>query len=204
MKKYLIILTLIGSLLGIHSQTVVKMNVPVQAKEQVKVVILFDEQVPEGMPVVLGLMGYNITGGIEPFSYQWVQNGNIVGTGDVVIVTPKKGDQFSLKATDKNKCYNTTVFNMKVISRVDGQSDEENGFKVYPTIITDDVIHIEIGKSDKIIHANIRIFDMKGDLMFQTFATENYIVNHYLANGIYFVSVKTNEYHTVTKVIVQH
>lgn len=204
MKLHILILTLIGSLLGIHSQTVVKMNVPIQAKEQVKVVILFDEQVPEGMPVVLGLMGYNITGGIEPFSYQWVQNGNIVGTGDVVIITPQKGDQFSLKAIDKNKCYNTTTFNMKVISRIDGQNDAESGFKVYPTIIKDNIIHIDMEKSDKIIHANIRIFDMKGDLMYQTFATESYIVNHYLTNGTYFVSVKTNEYHKVTKVIVQH
>jgi len=180
------------------------MAVPTQAKEQVKVVVLFDEEVPEGMPVVLGLMGYNVTGGIEPYTYQWVQNGNVVGTGDLVIITPQKGDQFSLKVIDKNKCHNTTSFNMKVISRVNGQNGEINGIKVYPTIIKDDQIHINMEKSDKMKNANIRIFDVKGNLMYQTFVTESYTIDHYLLAGTYFVSVKIDDLHKVTKIIVQH
>ena len=204
MKKHILLLALIGSLLFVHSQTVVKMAVPIQAKEQVKVVVLFDEEVPVGMPVVLGLMGYSVTGGIEPFTYQWVQNGNVVGTGDVVIITPLKGDQFSLKVIDKNKCHNTTSFNMKVISRVSGQNEEINGIKVYPTIIKDNQIHIDMEKSDKMKNANIRIFDVKGNLMYQTFVTESYTIDHYLLDGTYFVSVKTDDLHKVTKIIVQH
>lgn len=204
MKKHIILLALIGSLFCIHSQTIVKMAVPIQAKEQVKVVVLFDEEVPVGMPVVLGLMGYSVTGGIEPFTYQWVQNGNVVGTGDVVIITPQKGDQFSLKVIDKNKCHNTTSFNMKVISRVSGQNEEINGIKVYPTIIKDNQIHIDMEKSDKMKNANIRIFDVKGNLIYQTFVTESYTIDHYLLDGTYFVSVKSDDLHKVTKIIVQH
>jgi len=204
MKKYIPIIFLLLSHSFVNAQTIVKMTVPTQATEPVNVVILFDEQVPEGMPVVLGLMGYNVTGGIEPYTYQWVQNGNVIGTGDVVIITPKKGDQFSLKATDKNKCYNTTSFSMKVISKVIGQKEEEKGFKIYPTLIKDDVIHIDLPTSDKQINANIRIFDVKGTLMFQTFATESYTINQQLLDGTYFVSVKTDEFHKVVKIIVQH
>lgn len=187
-----------------NAQTIVKMSVPTQAKEPLNVVILFDEQVPEGMPVVLGLMGYNVSGGIEPYTFQWVQNGTVIGTGDVVIITPKKGDQFSLKATDKNKCYNTTSFNMRVISRINGQNEEEKVFKIYPTVVKDDVIHIDLPKFDKPTNVNIRIFDLKGNLMFQTFATESYTINYHLNNGAYFVSVKTDEFHKVEKIIVQH
>jgi len=204
MKKYTPIIFLLFSLSFVNAQTIVKMGVPTQAKDPLNVVILFDEQVPEGMPVVLGLMGYNVTGGIEPYTYQWVQNGNVIGTSDVVIITPKKGDQFSLKATDKNKCYNTTSFNMKVISRINGQKAEENGFKIYPTLLRDDVIHIDLPTSDKLINANIRIFDVKGNLMYQTFASESYTINQHLLDGTYFVSVKTVEFHKVVKIIVQH
>lgn len=204
MKKYILIIFSLISLSIANAQTIVKMSLPAQAKEPVNVVVLFDEQVPEDMPVVLGLMGYNVSGGLEPYSYEWVQNGSVVGTGDVVVITPKKGDQFSLKATDKNKCYNTTTFNMKVISKADGQNDKENGFKIYPTVIKNNLIHIDLPKSDNGINANIRIFDIKGNLLFQTFATESYTINQHLTDGSYFVSVKADEQHKVAKIIVQH
>lgn len=204
MKKYISIIILVFSIGYTNAQTIVKMSVPTQAKEPLQVVVLFDEQVPEGMPVVLGLMGYNVSGGIEPYTFQWVQNGNVIGTGDVVVITPKKGDQFSLKATDKNKCYNTTSFNMKVISKINGQNEEEKGFKIYPTLVKNEIINIDLPKFDKPTIVNIRVFDVKGNLMFQTFATESYTVNYHLNNGIYFVSVKTDEFHKVEKIIVQH
>lgn len=204
MKKYISIIILVFSIGYTNAQTIVKMSVPTQAKEPLQVVVLFDEQVPEGMPVVLGLMGYNVSGGIEPYTFQWVQNGNVIGTGDVVVITPKKGDQFSLKATDKNKCYNTTSFNMKVISKINGQNEEEKGFKIYPTLVKNEIINIDLPKFDKPTIVNIRVFDVKGNLMFQTFATKSYTVNYHLNNGIYFVSVKTDEFHKVEKIIVQH
>lgn len=204
MKKYISIIILVFSIGFTNAQTIVKMSVPTQAKEPLQVVVLFDEQVPEGMPVVLGLMGYNVSGGIEPYTFQWVQNGNVIGTGDVVVITPKKGDQFSLKATDKNKCYNTTSFNMKVISKINEQNEEEKGFKIYPTLVKNEIINIDLPKFDKPTIVNIRVFDVKGNLMFQTFATESYTVNYHLNNGIYFVSVKTDEFHKVEKIIVQH
>ena len=177
MKSYILIALFLFPLILANAQTIVKMTVPTQAKEQVSVVVLFDEQVPEGMPVVLGLMGYNVKGGIEPYTYQWMQNGTVIGTGDVVIIIPKKGDTFSLKATDKNICYSTTSFNMKVIGRVNEQKEEENGFKIYPTFIKDDIIHIDLLTSEKLIPANIRIFDLKSNLIFQTFATGSYIID---------------------------
>lgn len=188
----------------LRAQTIVKMSLPAQAKEPVNVVVLFDEQVPEDMPVVLGLMGYNISGGIEPYTFQWMQNGNVIGTGDVVVITPKKGDQFSLRATDKNKCYNTTSFNMRVISRVNAHNEENKDFRIYPTLVKDDVIHIDLPKFDKPTTLNVRIFDLEGNLKYQTFITESYTINHLLANGVYFVSVKADEFHKVEKIIVQH
>src|SRR5690606_6259664 len=111
MKQIKRILTLALSFIAVHAalaQTGVKMEVPPQAQEPLAVVVLFDEQVPEGIPVVLGLMGYDVTGGIEPYTYEWIQHGTVIGTGDIVVITPAKGDKFELNATDKNRCHSVS------------------------------------------------------------------------------------------------
>jgi hypothetical protein len=203
MKKNCTIILLLSLYVLAGAQTVVKMSVPEQASEPLQVVVLFDELVPEGMPVVLGLMGYSVVGGIEPYSYQWVQNEVVIGTGDVVVITPKKGDQFYLKATDKNKCYSTTAFNLKVGSRNDEQEKSDNGFKIFPTIIKDNQINIEIPNFEIPTEVNVRIFGVSGNLLYQRYTYESFVVNHNLVNGIYFVSVRTDKLQKVAKVIVE-
>ena len=126
MKKIIITFIAAIAFMLCNAQTVVKMNLPPQAKDPLKVTVLFDEEVPEGMPVVLGLMGYSVSGGIAPYTFEWMQNGKVIGTSDVVIVTPAKGDKIELKATDKNKCYSTMAFSLKVISRSPGANNQKN------------------------------------------------------------------------------
>ncbi|MGB4414401.1 MAG: T9SS type A sorting domain-containing protein [Paludibacter sp.] len=204
MKVYILIFTLIGSLLCLHSQTIVKMEVPPQAKEPLEVVVLFDEQVPEGMPVVLGLMGYSVTGGIEPYTYEWVQNGKVIGTGDVAIITPAKGDKFELKAIDKNRCFSVNSFSMKVIARI-GSQDKEKGseYKIFPTLVKNGLLHITLPDAESPLRANVRIFDTNGALKYQHQIIGSADVTCELAAGTYFVSVQTNDYHKVVKIIVQ-
>lgn len=203
MKKYRLLMLFSWMFVGINAQTVVRMSFPEQSKEQMQVVVLFDEPVPEGIPVVLGLMGYNVVGGIEPYTFEWVQNNKVIGTGDVVVIVPAKGDQLSLKATDKNKCYSTSSFSMKVIGRVASNEKHDNYIKIYPTIVTDGLIHIELNNPDNLLHANIRVFDIEGKLLYQTKASENFILNEHFPTGTYFISVKTSEYHKVERVIIQ-
>ena len=205
MKKHILILISMFWLTSNYTQTIVRMGVPLQAKESLKVVVLFEEPVPEGMPVVLGLMGYSVTGGMSPYSYQWLQNGILVGTGDVVIITPKKGDKFELKATDKNRCYSTQSFSMKVISRI-GSKDDENysQFKIYPTLIKNNYLNISIPEKEIPIQAIVRIFDTGGVLKYQSTITGSAIIPCHIPNGNYFVSVQTDEFHKVEKIIVQH
>ena len=205
MKKHILILISMFWLTSNYTQTIVRMGVPLQAKESLKVVVLFEEPVPEGMPVVLGLMGYSVTGGMSPYSYQWLQNGILVGTGDVVIITPKKGDKFELKATDKNRCYSTQSFSMKVISRIGGKDDENySQYKIYPTLIKNNYLNISIPEKEIPIQAIVRIFDTGGVLKYQSTITGSAIIPCHIPNGNYFVSVQTDEFHKVEKIIVQH
>jgi hypothetical protein len=202
--KIKIVLFVIGFLSwnAIESQTVVKMDLPPQAKEPLSVVVLFDEEVPEGMPVVLGLMGYKVTGGIFPYTFEWLQNGVVVGNGDVVVITPAKGDRFELKATDKNRCYSTTSFSMKVISRFKNQNDDE--YKIFPTIVTQGEINVVIPELANPLTANVRIFDLKGVLHHQTEIAGSTTISFNIPDGTYFVSVQTDAFHKVEKIIIQH
>lgn len=203
MKKYGLLLTFSWIFIGLNSQTVVRMSLPEQSKEPLQVVVLFDEPVPEGIPVVLGLMGYDVMGGIEPYTFEWIQNNKVIGTGDVVVIVPAKGDQLSLKATDKNKCYSTSSFSMKVIGRVAENEQHNKSIKIYPTIVTDGIIHIDLNNPDNLLNAKIRVFDLKGKLVYQALTSENCTLNEHFPTGTYFVSVKTTEYHKVEKIIIK-
>ena len=136
--KTFIFLFLAFTLNSISAQTVVKMDMPAQSDQPVKVVALFDEVIPEDIPVVLGLMGYEVEGGITPYLYQWMLNGAVVSTSDIVIFTPKKGDDLSLKVTDNNKCSASTAFNLKVARIPQNPADAENeNIQVFPTIVSE-------------------------------------------------------------------
>jgi hypothetical protein len=204
MKPTITALFLTIVLFAVNSQTIVKMSVPKQSEEPVKVVVLFDEEVPEGMPVVLGIMGYNVTGGLEPYTYEWIQNGNVVGTGDIVVITPSKGDQFTLKAIDKNRCFSSTPFKMKTISKAKWESRQVDAIKVYPTIVKNNIINIIFPQTENPQNAQIRLLDIKGSVLIETFTSDNYIIDKYLPDGTYFISVKTDDFNKVEKIIVKH
>lgn len=190
---------------NMSAQTVVRLSVPTQADERLQVVVLFDEEIPEGMPVVLGLMGYDVTGGMEPFTYEWVKNGNVIGTGDVVIFKPAKGDKLSLKVKDKNQCYSTTDFNLKIIRSIKADEQEDN-IRIYPTVIPDGKVHIVLpftpNETDE-HDTQVRIFNMEGKILNQYLIRESTDLQLELPVGNYFISVKSATHHLVEKIIIQ-
>jgi len=184
------------------AQTVVKMDMPIQADQPLEVVALFEEEIPEGIPVVLGLMGYDVEGGIAPYQYEWLLNGEIISTSDVVIFTPAKGDDLSLNVIDNNKCRATTSFNLKVASlRQNPDTDEIEGINIYPTIVQN-FIHVAFepipGKQ-----ALVRIFDMQGKVVHQKVSTQSTELNVSLSAGTYFISVRIGSKHKVEKIIAR-
>lgn len=205
MKKSIFLIVSLMLVTGLYSQLIVKMTVPPQAQEPLQVAVLFDEEVPEGMPVVLGLMGYRVKGGMQPYTYQWLQNGELIGTGDIVVITPKKGDSFELKALDKNRCYSTMAFTMKVIARIDAP-DNASDYKVYPTVITDSKMNISIPdhKEGGKQQATVRLFSVQGKMVFHTSITGSSVISCALPEGTYFISVQTDTYNHIEKIIYNH
>jgi hypothetical protein len=181
------------------SQTVVKMNMPSQPKEQLKVVALFEEEIPESIPVVLGILGYNITGGKAPFQYEWQQNGTTISKNDVAIVTPAKGDVLVLKVTDSAGCSSSTSFNLKVASRTNFQPATDDGsISIYPTVV-ENYINVENRLDNK--ETTIRVFSINGEIVAGQIFTGSTKILADWAPGIYFVSVQTSKNHILKKIV---
>lgn len=200
--KFFLIFAFALALSYSSAQTVVKMDMPPQADQPLKVVALFDEEIPEGIPVVLGLMGYDVEGGITPFQYEWMLNGEIASTSDVVIFTPSKGDDLSLNVIDNNKCKATTSFNLKVASlRQNPDKEGFEGINIYPTVIQN-FINVAFEPIPGKL-ALVRIFDMQGKVVHQEVSPQSIELNVNLSAGTYFISVRIGNLHKVEKIIAQ-
>ncbi len=196
----LLLLTFIP-IFRLSSQTVVKMDMPKQADEKLSVTALFNEEIPEGIPVVLGIMGYDVEGGIAPYSYAWFLNGNEVSSDEELSFVPTKGDNLVLKVTDNNKCRATTSFNLKII-RIDAKNQaDKNGIKIYPTPAKN-YLKVDIPSTPN-KNFLLRIIDLNGRIVKEKKITNSTTVNLNLVPGIYFVSIKSGDIQKIEKIIVK-
>lgn len=184
----------------LRAQTVVKMELPPQADEPLKVVALFDEEIPEDIPVVLGLMGYNVEGGNAPYLFEWLLNGVVISTTDVAVFTPKKGDDLVLKVTDNNICSASTAFNLKVASLPKNNKEAGESIVLYPTVVKQELF-VELPQISQ--RTLVRIFNLIGAVVYETFLSGNARLDLNLVSGTYFVSVKSGDLHKVEKIIVR-
>ena len=188
---------------NLPAQTVVKMNMPQQADEKLDVTALFDEEIPEGIPVVLGTIGYDVTGGMMPYSFQWILNGQVTSTDDILTFTPKKGDNLSLEVTDGAGCWATTSFNLKV-ARLDPSTEMNNveqDISIYPTVVTDHInVKIPEKLNEKVL---IKIFDPTGRPVKTENISGSKSISMTLKPGVYFISAETGDTHVVRKIIVK-
>ncbi len=200
MKKIQIITGLLLLLFSsyLSAQTVVKMEMPTQADQPLEVVALFNEEIPEGIPVVLGLMGYDVSGGMTPYSYQWTLNEEVISTSDIAVFTPHTGDNLMLTITDHNICNSSATFDLK-IAEVPGTNDETpEDIRIYPTLVQNEIF---IGFPNTTnAPSHVRIFDVNGKLVFETHLQSSSGIFPGLETGIYFVSVRVNDKHKVEKI----
>ncbi len=199
--RLFILLFLLLTITPLAAQTVIKMDMPQQADKPLTVVALFNEEIPEDIPVVLGVMGYNLEGGTTPYLFEWTLNKVIISTSDIAIFTPKKGDDLSLTITDNNNCKASTSFNLKVAKLEQNIANANDEIKIYPTITKGD-INIQLPKTVDSI-ALVRIFDMDGTVRFEKSISQTTMLNLNLSPGTYFISVKQNNTHKVEKIIAQ-
>ncbi|HRZ97181.1 MAG TPA: T9SS type A sorting domain-containing protein [Paludibacter sp.] len=195
----LLIMLLTSCLSSSFSQTVVNMKMPVQATEALEVVALFDEALPLDIPVVLGIIGFGIKGGTNPYTYAWLRNDSIIGTGNTIVITPKAGSAYSLRVTDKNKCVINNSLNLSTIKKAPAYNRIEE-LKIYPTMVSD---HINIEFLEFVPeNTQVKIYDMKGVLHLQQIITGSTTIYPKLMQGEYFVVIENVGKYSVQKIIV--
>jgi len=201
MKYSLLIFTLAFFLNTAFAQTIVKMDLPPQSDEPLSVVTLFDEVMPEGIPVVLGLMGFDVEGGMDPYQYAWVLNGEVISTEDILVFTPLPGNELVLEVTDQNNCTATTTINLLTGDLPRQQVAEAEQIRVYPTVFRD---AFTITYPDtQYAEAHVRIFNFRGELVHEEMLAGSGSLMPDLSPGMYLVSIKTGALHTVEKITAQ-
>ena len=196
--KTSLLLTLVFYLNTAHAQTIVKMDLPAQSDEPLSVVTLFDEAMPEGIPVVLGLMGFDVEGGMDPYQYAWVLNGEVISTEDILVFTPMSGDELVLEVTDQNNCTATTTINLLTGDLPRQQVAEADQIRIFPTVFRD---AFTITYPDaQYSRAHVRIFNLRGALVDEEMISVSGSLSPDLPPGMYFVSVKAGTLQKVEKI----
>ncbi|MDD3322704.1 MAG: T9SS type A sorting domain-containing protein [Paludibacter sp.] len=198
MKGNLLLFTFIFAT-SLSAQTVVNMKMPTQAAEALEVAILFEEPLPLDIPVVLGIIGFGIKGGTNPYTYTWLKDEVIIGTGTTIVITPTAGSTYTLRVSDKNKCVINNSLNLSAIKKAPGNYRIEQ-LKIYPTLVN---THINVEFSEFVPeNTQIKIFDIKGINHFQQNITGSTTIYPQLTQGEYFVVIESAGKYSVQKIIV--
>ncbi len=195
LKTVFLIFGILFSCQFIFAQTAVKMKLPQQSAEPLSIAVLYKEPVKAGTIVVMAAFGYQVSGG-----FQWLKDNQVIATGDIAVVTPTAGSNYSLKITDKNNCNVTQSINISAQNKIRQEviSDE---IIVAPTLVTD---HITIAFTDNSTSAaSLRIVDLQGITRYEITINGNTIVPVSISAGAYFVVINRNEQYSVKKIIVQ-
>lgn len=199
MKTIITFFLFVLLIFNIFSQTVVKMSMPPLPDEPLNVITLYDEGLPLNTTVVLGAIGYSVTGGTAPYTFQWLKNEVVFATGDIAVLKPESGTNYSLKITDKNNCFTVMSINIDATKNVSSAFNKR--ILVTPTFVIDKIavsfVDIIPDKS------TVRIFDGKGILHLQTEIAGNGYIPLQLQKGTYYVVIECNKEFVAEKIIVK-
>lgn len=201
MKKFILVIIFTIVAFNVFAQSVVRMKMPLQPAESLKVLTLYDESLPVNTTVVLGAIGYDITGGTTPYSFAWLKDNQVIASGDVAVFQPVAGSTYSLKVTDRNNCTFVTPIHVNAPNKVKIESGTTPRFSVSPTIVTDK-IQISVD-GNRVMQLRVRIFDMRGKLAQEATLVGSTELNVKLATGNYFVVIEGAGSMCAEKIIVK-
>ncbi len=200
--KYVVILT-IAFIIAVpaRTQTVVRMDMPPQPDEPLQAVTLFEEELYPGVPTILGEMGYLVTGGTSPFTWEWFENSELIATGDVAPVTPEAGNEYHVTITDVNNCSVTIPI---IISFSDDEitTSEDAG----------SMVSVRTGHGQNLISLSpgfdrggtilLRFYDMRGILHLEESITGSSDIPVRLPAGIYLLHIEGEGINHVERVVL--
>lgn len=198
-KDILTVIILFTSFIG-TAQTVVRMRMPAQSENALSVATLYNEALPTGISIVLGVIGYEITGGTAPYQYEWLKDNQVFATGEIAVINPEKNVNYVLRIKDKNFCIVENSINISASS------------KVAKNYLSETVkINIKSYSNELDIQFNgfvpqntmLNIFDTQGKLQVHQNINENLMLALNLPKGIYIVVVGNGEMYCAQKIMLK-
>jgi len=201
MNRYFLI-TIFTMLLVVplRAQTVVKMELPQQPDIPVGATTLFDETLPSDMPTAIGIMGYDISGGYTPYTYQWLENQTVIANGETTLITPKAGKSYYLRVVDDNNCTVTIPIEVEEAKKGDpvGSSDLN---LIMDTWLTQQTLTIRM-KDDTMGRMGLRLYDMNGRMVMNNTVASSAELPVNLYPGIYLLHVNSAWFNGVIRHVV--
>jgi hypothetical protein len=136
-------------------------------------------------------------------SYQWTSNtSSLLWSGTTIYPTPTATSIFTVTGTDANGCQNRTT----IVQNVDActglkQNTASAGLRIYPNP-TSGEFTVEHNSS---LSKTIDVTDLSGRLIYTTVSSQQVIKLNIkdLANGIYYVKIKTTDSADIIKIVKQ-
>jgi len=202
MKKLLIFQLCILLLPAVlQGQSVVNMVFPEQSGAPLEVVALFDEALPEGMPVVLGVFGFGITGGKEPLTFRWLKDGVEIGSDNTIVIKAEKGSSYALEVADQCKCRAVHTIAIEAAAQKSGENYLMKTVEIFPTLVKDR-LNIRF-KAFVPENTSLKIYDMQGKLQVLQPLYYDESIALTLSAGDYLVVVDNGELYQVKKISVK-
>ncbi|MBK7970736.1 MAG: T9SS type A sorting domain-containing protein [Bacteroidetes bacterium] len=133
-------------------------------------------------------------------SYQWLLNGIPIGLANQQIYTPTQPGTYTVMITDSNGC--TAISDQVLITSID-EYQIATSLSIHPNPVNS---YIQIVSSDANINlqkANFTLYDMQGQKINLTKPDfKNRIDVSYIANGVYFLEVKSGNNIATLKVVI--
>ena len=200
MKRYFTILSVLFCSLIITAQTVVRMRMPVQSEKALSVATLYNEALPTGVSIVLGVVGYEISGGTAPYQYEWLKNNQVIATGEIAVIVPEKNMNYVLRVKDNNGCSVENAINVtssaKAVKNYLSETVNIN-LKQFTNQLSVDF------KSFVPENTSVSVFDIQGKLHYRQALVESATISVQLPTGIYLVVVGNGQMYHVQKIMVK-
>ncbi|MFZ4583531.1 MAG: T9SS type A sorting domain-containing protein, partial [Paludibacter sp.] len=152
--------------------------------------------------LVLGIIGFSIQGGNEPYTYTWLKDNVVIGNGTTIVVTPVSGSTYSLSVTDKNGCVVSHSLNVSTIKKVSNSGPNTLKVRIFPTIVSKQ-INIEL-KDFIPQNCLLKIFDMNGNIHYTQQLSESTTIYPTLSTGTYFLVIDAAGKYFVEKIVVNN
>lgn len=143
----------------------------------------------------LGSITIDVSGGTQPYSYQWTgPNGYTTTTKDLSSITTK--GIYTVVVTDASGCSADPVdFTVAGVVTVENAKQANTNFLVYPNPATDQfyIVAEEANKTEKV---KVYLYDISGKVVYETTTTFGNksalkLETHFLSKGVYFLKLST-------------